>query len=246
MEEKKEKIIEIKNLYKNFEVVRGNVKILKNINLTINKGEFLLILGPSGSGKSTLLNTILGLETASSGSLTIYGKDISKMKPDDRAEFRLQHIGIIFQKPDWIKALNVLDNVTFPLALVKKDTKALYAEARKHLDQVGMLDHADYRPYELSAGQQELVEFARALVLDPTIIVADEPTGNLDSESANKVMGMFKDLNEKQDKTIIMVTHNIGHLKYASRTIYLKDGQILDGMKPDDAELEEIETQPVI
>ncbi|OGY84326.1 MAG: hypothetical protein A3F54_03855 [Candidatus Kerfeldbacteria bacterium RIFCSPHIGHO2_12_FULL_48_17] len=239
--------MEIKNLYKNFGIVRGEVKVLRDINFTIHEGEFLLILGPSGSGKSTLLNAILGLELPSAGNIVINGKDITKMTPDERATFRLKNVGIIFQKPDWIKSLSVIENVAFPLAAAESTPQDQFTGAKKHLESVGMLGHADFRPYQLSAGQQELVEFARAMVLDPHMIIADEPTGNLDSDSANKVMEMFQALNEKQGATIIMVTHNIGHVKYASRTIYLKDGKILDGSSAyTAADLEELEATPVI
>lgn len=243
----KKAVVEIKKLFKNFGIVRGEVKVLRDINFSIYQGEFLLILGPSGSGKSTLLNALLGLELPSSGSVIINGKDITKMSQDDRATFRLKNIGIIFQKPDWIKSLSVIENVAFPLAASDKTPEEQFAGAKKHLESVSMMGHADFRPYQLSAGQQELVEFARAMVLDPQMIIADEPTGNLDSDSANKVMEMFQQLNEKQGVTIIMVTHNIGHVKYASRTIYLKDGKILDGTSAYTSEdLEELEATPVI
>lgn len=241
----KKKLIEIKDLQKNYEVVKGHVKVLKDINLTIYKGEFLLILGPSGSGKSTLLNSLMGLERPSSGQIIYNGIDIAKMSEDKRAQFRLKNMGIIFQKPDWIKSLNVIENVSFPLALANMSSAQQGDLARKRLEDIGILDHAEFRPYELSAGQQELVEFARALVLDPEIIVADEPTGNLDSDTAHKIMGLFQEMNQKQGKTILMVTHNISHLKYATRTIYIKDGQVLDGMKHEE-ELEEYESTPVI
>lgn len=243
---KKNVVISIRKLFKNYRIIRGEVKVLRDIQLSIAQGEFVLILGPSGSGKSTLLNLLLGLELPSVGEIVIHGKDITKMSEDQRSDFRLKNIGIIFQKPDWIKALNVIENVGFPLAMADKDAKEQYQRSRELLDQVGMVSHMYFRPYQLSAGQQELVEFARALALRPAIIIADEPTGNLDSDTANKVMGMFKELNEKQNVTIVMVTHNIGHVSYASRTIYLKDGRILDGHSLSQEELDEVNTAPVI
>lgn len=241
----KDPIIDVKNLHKNFTVAHGVVKVLKNINITIYPGEFVLILGPSGSGKSTLLNALLGLEYSENGVVQIGGNDLAKSNPDQLARFRVINYGIVFQRPDWIKSLDVLGNVVFPMAMLNIPKRKCEIAATNLLDIVGVKDRSHYKPYELSAGEQEKVEVARALMNNPPIIIADEPTGNLDSDSATKIMDLFKMLNEDLKRTIIMVTHNVGHVKYASKTLYLRDGMLLDGTHHENA-LKEYESTPVI
>lgn len=224
-----EAYIEVKNVIKDFRVGKEPIRILKNVSLQINKKQFAVLLGPSGSGKSTLLHTILGLEKPTSGRIKIGGVYIETKKPDELARFRLQRVGIVYQKSDWVRSLTVLENVAFPLAIIGVPKKKRLEKAMKLLKQFGMDVRANFKPTELSGGQQQKVQIARALINDPELLIADEPTGNLDTESAEKVMKTFKDLNEKNNLTIIMVTHNMEYLHFASQTIYLRDGKILSG-----------------
>lgn len=222
-------LIQLDHVNKRFRVGKNIIDVLKDINIVIHPREFIVILGPSGSGKSTLLNTLLGLEPPSSGSVRILGKDIGGMKPNEIGKFRYMAYGIVFQRPEWVRALNVFENVSLPLSLSNVPTRERSRITLEKLKKLGMDDHAQYMPTELSGGQQQKVTIARALVNEPSIIVADEPTGNLDSKSADNVMNLMKDLNEQQRKTIILVTHNIDYVRYASRTIYIRDGQVVQG-----------------
>lgn len=222
-------VIELAGVRKYFKVGKNTVNVLRKIDLKIMPQEFLVILGPSGSGKSTLLNTLLGLEPPSEGQVVIMGHDITKQNANRIAKIRHEYFGIVFQRADWIGSINVLQNVTLPLAIHNVRTKERMARAVEKLTQVEMIDHAGFRPSELSGGQQQKVSLARALINDPPIVIADEPTGNLDSVSADKVMELFKQLNEQHHKTIIMVTHNLDYVRYGSRTIYIRDGAIVEG-----------------
>jgi putative ABC transport system ATP-binding protein len=221
-------IIVVEKLNKDFKVGKNNIRILKEINVKIRPHEFTVILGPSGCGKSTLLNTILGLERPTTGRIVVDGYDLSDKTVDDLCDFRLNKIGVIYQRPDWIRSLNVLQNTAFPMALRNAPKKEREEKAMELLKKFDIADHAYYSPTELSGGQQQKVELARSLINDPSILVADEPTGNLDSESAEKVMDIFKKLNEDNKLNVIMVTHNIDYVRYATRTIYMKDGQVLE------------------
>lgn len=225
----KEPYIFAKNLIKEFHVGKEPIRILKDVSVEIQKQQFVILLGPSGSGKSTLLHTILGLEKPTSGQIKIDSISLQDKKPDQLARFRLSKIGIIYQRSDWIRSLNVQENVAFPLAIqgVKKNERN--QRALELLKQFNMDHRAKFRPTELSGGQQQKVQIARALINRPEILVADEPTGNLDTESAEKVMQTFKDLNKNKKLTILMVTHNMEYLHFASQTIYIRDGKILSG-----------------
>lgn len=225
----KKPLIEVSNVQKNFTVGKNVIHVLKNINVKIYEKEFIVILGPSGSGKSTLLNTILGLEPPSVGLVMIDNVDLTQMTENEIAKYRYKKYGIVFQRSEWIRSINVLNNVALPLAINGIAKKVREDVAMEMLHKVGMEDFAKYISTELSGGQQQKVTLARALTNDAKIIVADEPTGNLDSNSAEKVMNIFKILNEDQDKTVIMITHNIDYVRYASRTIYIKDGKIVEG-----------------
>ncbi len=224
----KKPIIKIENVEKSFRVGNEWVKILKNINLEIYPREFVVILGPSGCGKSTLLNTIIGLEKPSSGRVIVRGHDITNYTLDELAQFRLKKYGVVYQRPDWIKSLNVIENVSLPLAITDIPRKYRLNRAMELLRKLKIDHRAYYSPTELSGGQQQRATIVRALINNPWIIVSDEPTGNLDSESADNVMEIFKSLNEDSKRTVIMVTHNIDYVHYATRTIYMKDGEILN------------------
>lgn len=225
----KKPLIELKNVNKSFKVGKNFIQVLKNININIYPEEFIIILGPSGSGKSTLLNTILGLEMPTTGKVILNGVDIIQKKPDQISKIRFNVYGIVFQRADWVRSINVLQNTALPLAINKISRKERTEKAWQRLKEVDMTDHAQYIPTELSGGQQQKVCLARALINNPPIIVADEPTGNLDTVSAEKVMETFKNFNERQKKTILMVTHNVDYVRYASRTIYVRDGSIIEG-----------------
>jgi len=227
----KKPIIELKNVQKDYQVGKNDVHVLKDVNIKIYPEEFIIILGPSGSGKSTLLNSLLGLEYPSSGNVFINGTDIAKMSIDDVARFRFKKYGIVFQRADWVKSLTVIQNIALPLFINNRPKKECMDVAWRLIKEVGMEDHADYTASELSGGQQQKICLARSLVNDPPIIVADEPTGNLDTVSSERVMNMFKDLNEKNKKTMVMVTHDINYVRYASRTIYVRDGRIVESGK---------------
>lgn len=225
----KKPLIELQHVNKSFIVGKNTIPVLKDINIKIYPREFVIILGPSGSGKSTLLNTLLGLEYPTSGKVIIDGEDITKKNYNQLAKFRYKTYGIVFQKADWVRCLNVVHNVAMPLAINNIGKKERMEKAMYRLSEMGIDDHADYTPSELSGGQQQKVCIARALISNPPILVADEPTGNLDTESAAKVMNFFKNLNERLQKTLIMVTHNIDYVTYASRTIYIRDGKTVEG-----------------
>lgn len=220
--------ISVEGIQKIFKVGLQEIPILKDISFTINDGEFVIIIGPSGSGKSTLLHTLLGLEAPTSGKVAFYGKDIYEgLDDDDRALFRKKHIGMIYQQPNWIKAFTVVENVAFPLLLLGMERTTALTRSIEMLNRVQMGKWAHYRPTELSGGQQQRVALARSLMNNPYVIVADEPTGNLDFESGQMVMELLSGLNKEQKKTVIMVTHDLEYLDYATQAIQVLDGQIL-------------------
>ena len=221
-------IIETKNIFKTFVVKSENVKVLNNISITVNKGDFLIIFGPSGCGKSTLLHILLGLESPTSGEVIFLGQSLyNHLDEDDRTDFRKLHIGMVYQQPNWIRSLSVKDNVIFALRL--NGCQADEAEKRTiaELEKVGMLKWADYIPTELSSGQQQKVALSRAMVTNPEIIIADEPTGNLDFVSGQELMNLLAE-QSKLGKTVIMVTHDLEYLSFANRAIQMLDGRVIN------------------
>jgi putative ABC transport system ATP-binding protein len=220
--------VQAKNITKSFQVGAQEIKVLKDISFEVKGGDFVIIFGPSGSGKSTLLHVLLGLEVPNSGNLTIMGTDIySNRSEDDRAVLRKQLIGMVYQQPNWIKSLNVLENVAFPMLLLGREREHALQLAHDALTQVGMENWAHYKPTELSGGQQQRVALSRALINSPEIIIADEPTGNLDFQSGQEIMQLLHEMNSKINKTVIMVTHDLEYMKYARTIIRMLDGQIL-------------------
>jgi len=201
------------------------VEVLKGIDFAIKKGDFLIIFGPSGCGKSTLLHSLLGLEKPSTGETKVFDKDLYNCSQDEIANIRKQYIGMVYQQANWIKSLRVAENVRFPLLLLGKNRDEADKVARQCLEKVGMINWADYFPMELSSGQQQKVSLARALINDPEVIVADEPTGNLDTSSGEELMKLLTELNKK-GKTIVMVTHDLEYLVYGTRIIHMIDGVI--------------------
>ena len=217
-------IVEIKDLKKSYE--NGNIKALNGIDLTIEEGEFVSIIGPSGSGKSTLLNMLGALDIADSGSIKVAGYDLSKNK--DLNKFRGEEIGFIFQLHNLIPNISVAENIEIPMYGHKKSSKEMREKALKLLDMVGLKDKANMRPNKLSGGERQRVAIARALANDPSIILADEPTGSLDSKTSTKILNQLHRLHKEENITLIMVTHDLTVAKLADRIIEVLDGKIIN------------------
>jgi putative ABC transport system ATP-binding protein len=220
-----QKIIELNNVRKIYKM--GDVKVcaLDGINLTINKGEFIIIVGPSGSGKSTLLNMLGCLDVPSEGSIFLNGQNISKLSESNLATLRGKTIGFVFQSFNLLQTLNALQNVMLPLEFQNVPVSKAREIAERNLKIVDLQERMYHLPKELSGGQQQRVAIARALAVDPDIILADEPTGNLDSKTGTYVMNFLKQLH-LQGKTIIMVTHGLDLIKYGDKIIHILDGKI--------------------
>lgn len=223
-----EKIIELKNIEKFYSIGKDKLKVLKGINVEINKGEFVIIMGKSGSGKTTLLNILGFLDKFNSGDFFFHGDNVTGLNQNKRAKFRNLNIGFVFQQFNLIESLNIYKNVELPMIYNRKYSKKQKDERIKaNLELVGLAEKIHRRPTELSGGQQQRVAIARALVNDPDIIFADEPTGALDTDTGIEIMELLTKLN-KEGKTIIMVTHDTDFAKYASKVIKLKDGVIIE------------------
>ena len=217
-------IVEIKDLKKSYE--NGNIKALNGIDLTIEEGEFVSIIGPSGSGKSTLLNMLGALDVADSGSINVAGYDIRKNK--DLNKFRGEKIGFIFQLHNLIPNISVAENIEIPMYCHKKSSKEMREKALELLDMVGLKDKANMKPNKLSGGERQRVAIARALANNPSIILADEPTGSLDSKTSTMILNQLHKLHKDKNITLIMVTHDLTVARLADRIIEVLDGQILN------------------
>jgi putative ABC transport system ATP-binding protein len=223
------KIIDIKDLKKDYPLGSTIVRALRGINLSIEKGDLLSIIGPSGSGKTTLLNIIGCIDNATSGSVVVAGKEITRLKDHYITYLRLHHIGFIFQTFNLIPVLNTIENVEFPLLLMKNHSKAeIRKRAEKLIDEVGLKECMKHRPAELSGGQRQRVAIARALVTNPDIILADEPTANLDSVTGAQILDLMKEMNHKENTTFIFSTHDPNVLKYANNVVKIRDGLIAE------------------
>lgn len=223
-----ENIIQAIDIHKSFYVGSQEIPVLKGVSFEVKTGDFAIILGPSGSGKSTLLHILLGLEHPTSGKVICLDTDLYDNKSDDdRSAFRKKHVGMVYQQPNWIKSLNVLENVSFPLALIGVGKLESLKRARESLVNLGMQDWINYVPTELSGGQQQKVALARALVTNPELIIADEPTGNLDFESGQSLIQLLVKMNNL-GKTVLMVTHDLEYVKYGKTAIRIKDGLVQD------------------
>jgi putative ABC transport system ATP-binding protein len=220
-------LIQISNMYKKYIMGDNVVTALNNVNLNIGAHEFVSIVGPSGSGKSTLMNMLGCLDVPTSGSYILDGKEVSKMKDEELAEIRNFKIGFIFQRFNLLQKLNALENVELPLIYQGVSAREAKERAEKALESVGLLERAHHKPNELSGGQQQRVAIARALVTDPPVILADEPTGALDSKTGIEVMGILKDLHAKGN-TIILITHDNTLANQAKRLIRIQDGEITE------------------
>jgi putative ABC transport system ATP-binding protein len=225
-EKKKSPIIEVENLSKVYGLDDTQNKALDSVNLKIYSGEYVVFFGPSGCGKSTFLNCIAGIEIPSSGKVIIRGEDISKFTRKELAKYRNKKIGIIFQSFNVLKSFNVIDNIALPQVFNGTSKKIRTKRAEHLLSMFGLSALGKRIPTELSGGQQQRVAIARALVNNPWILIADEPTGNLDSKSSEEVMDLLQKLNSKSKRTVVLVTHNPDHLKFANRVIHLADGRI--------------------
>jgi putative ABC transport system ATP-binding protein len=224
-------LIQTINLHKSFTTGEGQVEVLRGIDMKIEQGKFIIIFGPSGCGKSTLLHTLLGLESPTEGKVLFAGKDFYSLSEDERALDRRDKVGMIYQQPLWIGSLNVLENTIFSLHLLNYDEKIMIDKAIKLLANIGMEKWAYYKPTELSSGQQQKIALVRALMTDPILLVADEPTGNLDTVSGQELLTIFMDL-VKKGKTIVMVTHDLEYLKYASKIFHMVDGKVVEEYTP--------------
>lgn len=216
-------IVEIKDLYKSYE--NGRIKALNGVNLTIEEGEFVSIIGPSGSGKSTLLNMLGALDVPDSGSITVAGEDLTTSKKLN--EFRATSIGFVFQLHNLIPNISVRENIEIPMYTQGLSSGEMKSKALKLLDDVGLKDKADIMPNKLSGGERQRVAIARALANDPSIILADEPTGSLDSKTSTRILRQIIDLHEHKNVTLIIVTHDMDVAKLADRVIEVLDGEII-------------------
>ncbi|MFO3729145.1 ABC transporter ATP-binding protein [Butyricimonas muris] len=221
-------IIETKNLYKTYKDEMSEVHAVDDVNISISEGEFTAIVGPSGSGKTTLLNLIGGLDTPTSGNLYIDGQDISLLKPKEMVDFRLHNIGFVFQSFNLIPVLSAKENVAFVMELQGRKKSERDERAQELLESVGLGDRSNSRPSKLSGGQQQRVAVARALASKPKFILADEPTANLDSKSAENLLDMMEKLNEKENITFVFSTHDPRIMAKARRIITLEDGKIIN------------------
>ncbi|MDU1539493.1 MAG: ABC transporter ATP-binding protein [Paeniclostridium sordellii] len=223
-------VIQLKGIQKYYKVGKEKLHVLKSINLSIKQGEFVMIMGKSGSGKTTLLNILGFLDKFDEGSYLFQGEDITNLSENKRSIFRNTNIGFVFQQFNLVETLNIYQNVELPMIYNNKYSKEERKERiEKNLELVGLLDKTKQRPLQLSGGQQQRIAIARALVNDPQIIFADEPTGALDSDTGIEIMNLLKKLNN-QGKTIIMVTHDADLTEYATKLIKLKDGVIIEGV----------------
>ncbi|BCY28541.1 ABC transporter ATP-binding protein [Flavobacterium okayamense] len=223
-------IIEIKGITRDFPLGEEIIHVLKGIDLTINKGEYVALMGPSGSGKSTLMNLLGCLDTPTSGSYVLNGKHVSEMHDDELAEIRNKEIGFVFQTFNLMPRTTALDNVALPMVYAGKSKTERNERATEVLTQVGLDDRMDHKPNQLSGGQRQRVAVARALVNKPAIILADEPTGNLDSKTSLEIMNLFDEIHANGN-TVILVTHEEDIAAHAHRIIRLRDGMIETDVK---------------
>ena len=223
--------IEVKNVGRTFVNGKQETEVLKNINLKVEDGDFVSIMGPSGSGKSTLLYLLGGLDKPTVGKVFINGRDLKGLKDKELSRMRNDEIGFVFQFYNLVPNLNVVDNIALPLMLAGKKKSAYKDKIDECLEIIGMENKRKLTPRELSGGQQQRVAIARSLVFDPDILFLDEPIGNLDSKSGTKIMELFRDINRKYGKTVVQVTHSEEAARYGTRLVRIVDGEIASNEK---------------
>ncbi len=221
-------LIDIQNLAKTYQRGKQKVEVLHHVNLAIAEGDFLALMGPSGSGKTTLLNLIGGLDTPTAGSISVGDQRIDQLGGSALAKWRASNVGFIFQFYNLMPMLSAQRNVELPLLLTKLSAAQRRKNASIALQLVGLADRASHKPGELSGGQQQRVAIARAIVSDPTLLVCDEPTGDLDRQSAEDVLGLLQQLNRDHGKTVVMVTHDPKAAEYATHTLHLDKGTLVE------------------
>ncbi|MBU3719611.1 MAG: ABC transporter ATP-binding protein [Burkholderiaceae bacterium] len=219
-------MIELRHVSKSYRRGDQRVPVLQDLSLKVRSGEFLALMGPSGSGKSTLLNLIAGIDRPDTGEIIIDGRDITRLTESELAGWRSTNVGFIFQFYNLIPVLTAFENVALPLQLISLSEADRKVRVTRALEMVGLLDRMDHTPGELSGGQQQRVAIARALITDPQLIVADEPTGDLDRQSAQDILSMMSRLNRDMGKTILMVTHDPKAAEHAKATVHLEKGQL--------------------
>ena len=218
-------LIDLKNIFKKYQMGTTTINALNGLECSIEKGEYVALMGPSGSGKSTLMNVIGCLDSPTSGIYLLNGQDVSDMSDDELANVRNVEIGFVFQSFNLLPRTSALENVALPLVYAGVAKKERLERAQAVLEKVGLGDRGDHKPNELSGGQRQLVAIARALINNPSIVLADEPTGNLDSKSSSEIMHLFQAIHD-EGNTVVMVTHEEDIAKYAKRTIRMRDGKL--------------------
>lgn len=226
-------MLEARKLYKVYQMGNVAVEALRGVNFRADKGEFVAVMGPSGSGKSTFLHLLGGLDYATGGEIIIDGQSMSDLSDDDMAILRRQKIGFIFQFFNLLPTLSAAENVALPLLIDGKDVESYQSDIAELLGLVGLGERKDHRPSQLSGGQQQRVAIARALVTKPAIVLADEPTGNLDSNSSREVLTLMQQTAKERQQTIVMVTHDAHAASYTDRVVYLRDGLIVHELSDD-------------
>jgi putative ABC transport system ATP-binding protein len=223
-----EPIVVVENVYKEFHRDQITIPVLLGVDLRVGRGEFVALMGPSGSGKSTLLNLVAGLDRPTSGRVVVCGKDLGNSSEGELAKWRSRHVGFIFQLYNLIPVLTAYENVELPLTLTHLSRRQRDEQVRTALEIVGLTDRMDHFPRQLSGGQEQRVSIARAIATDPTVIVADEPTGDLDSKSGGEILDLLQRLYQEFEKTILMVTHDPHAAERAQKILHLEKGVLVD------------------
>ena len=228
MDETRKCVVEVKDLYKIYRIGNNRVRALNGVDFKIYEGEFCAIVGTSGSGKSTLLNMLAGLEKPTKGKIMIAGKQIESYKENELVRFRRENIGFIFQSFNLINTMNAVENVAMPLMFRGVSKSVRMKRAEKMIELVGLKKYRNHKPNQMTGGQQQRVGMARALAMNPSIVFADEPTGNLDSNTSKEMMDLMRKLLTERKKTLVMVTHDNDLAALADRQIRIKDGKIIE------------------
>jgi putative ABC transport system ATP-binding protein len=223
-------LVTFDHVYKTFTNADEELHALTNVHCSLRRSALNIITGPSGSGKSTMLDTIVGLQPPTSGTVTVAGQNIYTLATDERSFYRARMLGMVYQANYWVRSLNVIENVAMPLYLSGYDRKQAEQLAELSLESVEMLKYAKYLPTLLSGGQQQRVSMARALVANPEVIVADEPTGNLDTRNGSLIMDLLMACVKERSKTVILVTHNLEYLPLGDKNLFIKDGILTEGL----------------